>query len=74
VTWPKRLYAERHRFLALRACLTILRGGSVAWNLDITDDGFESRRSPFFMADCTDHGNPVTSQHISHSTPKGQQQ
>ncbi len=53
-------FSEHRRFLALRACWTILRGGSVAWRLDVTEDGFRGLRTPTFIAGCHVDGEPAT--------------
>jgi hypothetical protein len=70
----RRRYNEHTRFLALRACWRILRGGSVAWNLDMTDEGFRSRGGKgMFVGGCTDHGEPIGPEQIYHRNPEGQE-
>ena len=67
-----RRYDEFRKFIALRACWTILRGGSVAYRINFTDGGFDSLAAPTFMADCQMDGEPMTPWDISHGHPDPQ--
>lgn len=69
----RKRYAEHTRFLALRACWSILRGESVAWNLNVTDDGFESLGGGLFAVGCADHGEPMTAGNFSFAEPEEQE-
>jgi hypothetical protein len=69
----RKKFSEYRRFLALRACWYILRGKSVAWNLNITGDGgFESRSDDMLVVDCTDHGEPMSPENFSFDDPEPQ--
>ena len=69
----RKRYSEHRRLLALRACWTILKGGSVAWNLNLTSDGgFESRSDDMFVVDCTFDGKPISPWEFSFDDPEGQ--
>jgi hypothetical protein len=66
-------FAETRRFLALQACWTILRGGSVAYRINFTDGGGEALSAPTFFADCQMDGKPMTPWDIEHLDPAGQE-
>jgi hypothetical protein len=68
-----RHFSEHRRFLALRACWVILRGGSVAWNVNLTEQGdLEARAGDAFFCDVTVRGKPMTAGHIYHGKPEPQ--
>jgi hypothetical protein len=69
----KRRFFEHRRFLALRACWEILRNGSVAWNINFTEGGFDSiGRHDTFIAGCQMDGRPLTAWDIEHAKPEQQ--
>ena len=71
----RRHYREFRRFLALRACWSVLRGESVAWKLALTGDSeFETLGNGLFTADCTVDGKPLGPEHLYHGEPEGQQE
>ena len=66
-------YAEFRHFIALRACWTILRGGSVAYKINFTDGGGEGIGGvATYFADCQIDGKPLTPWMIEHMNPEGQ--
>lgn len=65
-----RRYSEHRRFLALRACWVILRGGSVAWNVNLTEQGdLQARSGDAYFCDVTVRGKPMTAWHIYRGEP-----
>ena len=64
----KRISETRH-FLALQACWTILRGGSVAWKINLTGGGFDALTASTFMAECQMDGRPVTLRDLMWADP-----
>ena len=69
----RRHFSLHYRFLALRACWTILHGGSVAYGINFTGGGgFESLSEPLFMLDCQKNGKPMTHWDLEFSDPKPQ--
>lgn len=69
----RRKYRESRRFLALRACWTIIRGGSVAWKVNLTEDGdLEALSKDAFFCDVTVRGKPMTAWHIEYVDPNAQ--
>ena len=66
-------FRERRRLVALRACWTILRGGSVAWNVNLTEEGdLQARSGDAFFCDVTVRGKPMTAWHIYRGKPEPQ--
>ena len=65
-------FSVHHKFLALRACWTILRGGAVAYKLNLTEGGFNSLSAPTFVADCQMDGEPMTPWDLEHGHPEPQ--
>lgn len=63
-------YSEHRRLMALRACWTILSGGSVAWKLNITRSGAETAGDgPLFFGHCRVGGKPLTRWNIEFLHP-----
>jgi len=66
-------FSEHRRFIALRACWTILRGGSVAYRVNLTEDGdIQATAREFFAADVLVRGKPMTPWHIEYGQPERQ--
>lgn len=69
----KRRYAEYHRFLALRACWSILRGDGVVWKIALTGrNELETLGNGLLVAGCTVNGKPLRAEHVFHGDPEGQ--
>lgn len=69
----RKRYREFRRFLALRACWSLLRGEAVAWKLDFTRESeFRALGNGLFTADCTVDGEPLGAEHLYHGDPEGQ--
>jgi len=66
----RKRYSEHTRFLVLRACWTILRGGAVAFRINFTQDGWEAISSPTFLLDCQVNGKPMTPWDFEHADPE----
>lgn len=63
---PKR-FSEHRRFLALRACWTILRGGSVVYRVNLTGDGdIEALGNRLLASEVLVRGKPLTPWHLYH--------
>lgn len=68
----RKRFSVHTRFLALRACLMILRDKSVAWNLNVTDGGFDSRTDDMLAVGVTFHGEPMSPDNFSFGDPRPQ--
>lgn len=67
-------YSEPRRFLKLRLCWVILRGGSVAYRLNITGHGeieFLSGNMAL-TAECQLNGQPLGLRNVFHQNPREQ--
>lgn len=60
-----RAFTEQNRFVALRACWTILRGGSVGYKLNFEGD-VTSLSGPALFTLCQVNGEDLQPWHLEH--------
>ena len=65
-------FSQTTRFLALQACWTILRGGSVVYNVNFVHGGCDALSEPLFAALCQVNGRPLKPRDLFHGDPEPQ--